>query len=363
MTRIRRIGRAISWAILGGLGLAGPVRAHGGGDLGPDDLWTAWHLSPDIVIPALLFAIVYSRGMIRRSGVASPVSRWRHVSFFAGALAVFLALQSPIDPFAERSFWIHQVQHLLLRMLGPMLLALSAPEGILVAGLPRSVRRMVLHPLAQSRTMRGLAVFLRNGWVVFVLFIASLYVWEVPAIHDLALVIPWLHYLMHVTMLMGGLLFFWRIFERSGPPKGLRHGIRVAMLMGSIGLSILLGSATTLKEHVLYRAYDIDGRLFTASPLNDEQGGGFIIWISGPMMALVAMLIVITAWNRHEVTRYDRRRAMPFSNSAALEFPETAEELWIKVERPNRHLSWALSAVPTAIFMLVMGLAVLAHAQ
>ena len=357
---MQRFWRGAVAATLVTFGAAMPALAHGGDALAAHDLWTAWRFSPEIVIATGLVLFVYLRGMVRRKAIRNPVPAWRHAAFLAGVALIFIALQSPIDPFAERAFWIHQIQHLLLRMAGPALLAISTPEGVLVAGLPRWARRSILRPLAQSRAMRGLSGFLGNALVVFVLFMASLIVWQVPSIHNAALLNPYLHYLMHVTMLLAGMLFFWRIFSRVGPPKGLRYGVRVLMLIGSSLLSIVLGSLTTLKEHVLYTAYDVHGRLFVESALSDEQSGGFIIWISGPMMALIPLLIIMFSWDRNETRRYQDRFARPMSNSQALEFPETAEELWIKVEKPNRDTRLGLFAIAFSMFVMVMGLAILA---
>jgi putative membrane protein len=350
-------GMAIFAWVLG----VGALWAHGTDDLSADDLWTAWRLSADIYLPAALVILVYIRGMIRRRNLRRPVSAWRHLAFFGGALLVFLALQSPIDTFAERAFWIHQVQHGLLRMAGPMLLALSRPEGLLVAGLPRIARSAILRPLAMSGTMRLLAAVLRNGWVVFGLFMGTLYFWQVPVFHDAALLNAPLHYFMHATLLLSGLIFFWRIFELRLPPHGLRYGVRLVMLIGAVLLNIAIGAATTLKQTVLYLAYDVQGRLLIENALSDEQTGGFVIWIPGSMMALVSILITVVGWNRYEVYRDQRRYSMRFSNSAALEFPETAEELWMKVRKPNRRVGLGLSAIPIAIFLFVLGSMFMGH--
>lgn len=336
---------------------AGGALAHDGAGLDEHDLWTAWRLTPDILIPAALVLAVYIRGMARRRSFRLRLPVWRHVAFFAGAALVLLALQSPIDPFAERAFWIHQIQHVLLRMLGPMLLALSGPEGTLIAGLPRWARRALLRPLAQSRTMHGLARFLRNAAVVFVIFVASLVIWQIPYLHNAALLSPALHYTMHVTMLLAGLIFFWRIFERAPPPRGLSYGLRIVLLIAQSGFAILLGSMTMLKETVLYWAYDVEGRLFVESAIADEEAGGFFIWVPAPMMGLVSIVILITAWNRHEVLRFERFLTGPRSNSAALEFPETAEELWMKVEKPNRSVALGVALLPLGTFLFLMFLA------
>ena len=42
------------------------------------------------------------------------------------------------------------------------------------------------------------------------------------------------------------------------------------------------------------------------------------------------------------------------SNAAALEFPETAEELRLKVAGPNRQMAGALALTSLSIFLVVM---------
>jgi putative membrane protein len=104
-----------------------PALAHGGEDITKRTAWSTWHLSPDIVILTVLVAAIYVAGIIRRRKSNATSPWWRQAMFGVGLASVFLALQSPIDPIAERLFFVHQIQHLLLRMLGPMLLALSWP--------------------------------------------------------------------------------------------------------------------------------------------------------------------------------------------------------------------------------------------
>ena len=111
----------------------------------------------------------------------------RHIAFATGLGAIFLSLQSPIDPMGERLFVAHQVQHLLLRMVSPMLMMLSRPAAIVTAGLPRALRTGILSPMASSgfvgRTYRNL----RRPWIATVLFVLSLYVWQVPSTHNAAI--------------------------------------------------------------------------------------------------------------------------------------------------------------------------------
>jgi putative membrane protein len=358
---------------------AGPALAHGGDDITDKTAWSTWLLTPDIFVPMALAAGIYVAGAIRRRKVAAPVSWARHTLFFAGLGAIFLALQSPIDPIAERLFLVHQVQHLLLRMLGPMLLALSWPAGLLTAGLPRGVRRRVLAPVVSSGAVRGLFGFMGQPFVATLIFIAALYVWEVPRYHDFALRNEPVHYLMHVTMLFAGLVFWWRIFDRRSPksifdmndaepwwrgfaqpsPHGIRYGVRLTILWMVTLSNILLGAYTAMKTAVLYPAYDDLGRLFGYGGLKDEEIGGFIIWMPSSMMCLIAMLIVIHWMGLHE-TRLDlRRRALAGSNLAAVLYPTTGAEL-IALARPkNRAMALGFSIFVVSVFITAIMMGVL----
>lgn len=280
--------------------------AHEGGELTDQTASTAWNLTPDIIIPTALVALIYVAGLIRRRAVAESRPVWRHLAFFGGLGAVFLSLQSPIDPIAERLFWMHQIQHLLIRMVGPMLIALSWPQGTLAAGLRILVGSNPLKPIVSNRIVGRVFRILAQPVVATILFIAALYAWEVPAYHNLAIVNEAVHYGMHITMLLAGLLFWWLVFDRRPSPQGLRYGTRLMMLWLSTLSNIVLGAYTVLKSTVLYGAYDIDGRLFGFSALADEQIGGFIIWIPSSMMCLIGVLIVIHMWGRQETAAVER---------------------------------------------------------
>jgi len=345
------LGAAIALSLLP----VSPLWAHGAEDLTAETALHAWVLKPDIVAATVIVLLIYLVGMIRRWRARNAPDWWRHLAFVAGVGLVFLALASPIDPIAERAFWVHQIQHLLLRMAGPMLLALAAPEGVLTAGLPRWARRGLLRPVASNGAMRGLGHFLGRPVVAFLIFVLSLYFWEVPALHNVALLNTAVHYLMHITMLIAGLVFFRVIFDRRLPPASVGYGARQVMLLGAIVTNILLGAITALKSVVWYGAYDIDGRLFSTSPISDEQLGGFVIWVPGAMMLIIAVILTIYGWNKSETARFAQREGWASSNMAAImDQPQTAEELWLKVEKPNRALALGLGTMTFSIFALLM---------
>ena len=289
---------------------ASPAFAHTEAALTEQTAWSAWELTPDVVILSALAVLFYGVGVARRRAFSEP-EIWRHLMYFGGVGAVFLSLASPIDPIAEHLFFVHQIQHLWLRMIGPMLIALSWPQAILAAGLRATFGRNLLKPIASHSTVGHVFHVLGDPVVATILFVAALYAWEVPAYHDFAQLNEPVHYLMHVTMLLAGLLFWWRVFDRRPAPQGLRYGVRLMMLWLATISNIVLGAYTVLKAPVLYHAYEVTGRLFGFAALADEQIGGIIIWIPGSMMCLVAVLIVIHSWGEHETTVAERNAALP----------------------------------------------------
>lgn len=323
--------------------------------------WTDWGFEPSIVILTLLACAIYGTGIMRRRATGDRLRLWRHAAFFAGVIAVFLSLESPIDAMADHLFWMHQIQHMLLRMIGPMLVALAAPQAMLIAGLPQGLRRGALAPFAGSGALQWIFRLLTDAAVVTLLFIAALYVWQYPPYHDAAILNDGIHYVMHVTMLAAGLLFWWRIFDMRPPPMGLGYGKRLMMLWVVTLSQIGLGTYITLKSELLYPAYDVIGRLFAINPLADETIGGFIIWVPSAMMCLLAAILVIHQWGVQETRADEKRLAWTASNSTALAYPTTGAELVAQARPKNRMLAVGVIAFAVSMFGLAIFIGVLAH--
>lgn len=321
------------------------------------DLFLDWEFEPDIVIGTLLACLVYAAGIKRgRDGLRRHTLR--HVSYFAGVASIFLALESPIDAFADHVFWVHQIQHILLRMIGPMLITLAAPQAVLIRGLPRALREGALAPVVSGGVARSVFGLLTTASAVTVLFIAALYIWQYPPIHDAAILSDGIHYTMHITMLAAGLLFFWRIFDPRPAPRGLAYGKRLMMLLMAILTQIGLGAYLTLKSDVLYPAYDIVGRLSAIKPLADEMIGGFIIWVPSSMMCLLAAIIVIHAWGKEETRAEERWTKAGLEISSR---PITGADLVARAQPKNRMLAVGVGGFVVLMFGMAIFLGVLDH--
>ncbi len=304
-------------------------------------------LSPISLIVIATLGWLYMRGLARPRPLRPQPAHWQGGLFFAGLLCLLLAFNGPLPPLGRLLFSIHQINHLLIRLLGPLLIVVAQPWGVWAAGLPRNLRR----PIAATARQPFVRV-LRSPWAATALLVAALYMWQIPALFGFAQRNPAIELGAHLGMAAAGLWFFTLLLDPRDPPEGMRRGARLLSGIIVIVSNILLGSLTTLKEIALYSATDKGAGL---TPLTDETVGGYTIWVPSSMIMIVAIVLVFNGWNRAEERRWNARHTlMRQSNSAALEFPETAEELRLTVTRPNRDLGRTLALAAFSMFAIVM---------
>lgn len=274
--------------------------SHGGAVVENAQPWANWPFAPELLIGVAIAAAFYIRGWMQRRDRSGAISAWRHAGFFAGLAALLIALQSPLDVLAEHSFTMHQFQHMFLRAIGPMLLMLAAPQVLLIAGMPDWLRARVLAPLLTSRVAGALFGFFAHPFVATFFLLAVPVFWHIPEYHNLSVMNVPVHYVMHITMLLSGMFFFWRVLDPRPAPQGVSYATRIVMSWAAIAGNIPLGAYITVKSVVLYPAYDVKGRLWDLGALADEQIGGMVIWSPGSMMFAVLILVVIRLWGKRE---------------------------------------------------------------
>jgi putative membrane protein len=301
--------------------------------------------------------LVYRHGTNRPRLFGEYVGAGRHV-LFALALLVWLAvLLATLIPAGQRLFLFQQVLHLLVRLVGPLLFVLARPWPVLRAALPKRLRRY-LRNLGHQPMVAAMAHVATRLPVAFVVLIGWFYLWQTPPMHNASLASPLLMGLAHLGMALSGVVFFAVVLDGRDISDAATHSLRLLALIGVILSNILLGSLITLKEVVLYTGYDLTGRLWGMEPLADETLGGYTIWVPSSMLIIIAILFAFHTWNAAEVRRWQNRHTWSGSNAAALEFPETAQELHLKVSAPNRQVGRTLALVALSIFLVVLATAI-----
>lgn len=146
----------------------------------------------------------------------------RHVSFWFGLTALYVALHTRLDYFFEHEFFMHRLQHLVLHHLGPFFIALSYPGAALRAGIPFTWRQRWLRPALNTAPARILFKVIFNPVVAVVLFVGLIYFWLLSPIHFKAMLDWRLYRVMNWSMVIDGLLFWWLVLDSRPAPRAAR---------------------------------------------------------------------------------------------------------------------------------------------
>lgn len=136
-----------------------------------------------------------------------------------------------------------------------------------------------------------------------VLFVGLIAFWLWPPVHFYAMLPARYYWLMNLSMLVDGLLFWW--FMLDPLPAGSHAttygiGLRTVVLWAVMVPQIAIGATIALADHDLYTAYGVCGRALPISSLTDQQLGGLFTWIPAAMMSVLGTLVLIRHGFRNE---------------------------------------------------------------
>jgi cytochrome c oxidase assembly factor CtaG len=175
-------------------------------------------------------------------------------------------------PLTHTLFAAHMAQHVLLLAVAPPLIVLSSSWTRVWQSLPRALT----HPLF--------------AWT---LFNATMIVWHVPALYDLALRNGSLHVLEHCLFFGTGLLFWGAAFDSARLASWWRIAyLTTGMLVGWL-IALVLAFATS----PLYSAYAaLPHRPWGLSELADQQIAAGVMWVPGSLAYTVAIIVFVYRW-------------------------------------------------------------------
>jgi putative membrane protein len=307
-----------------------------------------WPFDPVIIAAAALVCLIYAMGVARGATSTISLPRWRHAAFAAGIGTVLLALEAPLGALARQFFLARQIQDLLLGIVAPVLIVLAMPRAPLISGLSGEAPSNAPSYETDDAELRADSLWRNAGATA--LSIGVLYVWLYPPFQNAAVTSSLAEMALNVTTLGAAFLFWSVIFDFRSLPAGAGYGSRLMMLWITSLSHIAIGAYLTVKTEVLYSAFSTAGRLFDISALTDETVGGFIIWVPSALLCLAAIIMVIHLWGRHEDRIWAKYSGWSSSNSAALLFPTTGQQL-IALARPkNRTLAIVVATFVVAVF-------------
>jgi cytochrome c oxidase assembly factor CtaG len=258
-------------------------------------LFTAWDIPWGVTVALAMTAVLYVRGWARiRRTRPELFPVWRMVAFLGGALAIFVAVASPLDTFSESLLFMHMAQHFVLMSIAPPLMVLGAPVVPMLRGLPKPMIRRALRPLFAAGLLHRVGTFLTRPRVAWIAMNAAYLGWHIPKAYEFALASESWHNIEHASFLFTSLMFWWPVIA---PWPYRRHGSRWLLLpyllladLVNTGLSAFL----CFSGRLLYPSYGAIPRLFGLSALNDQIAAGAFMWVMGSTIFLIpAMLITM----------------------------------------------------------------------
>ncbi len=266
---------------------------------GLGDLSTRWVFDPFVVLAIAASAWLYVSGLrrLRTSGRPFP-RRWAACWLF-GLGAIALALVSPIDAYADASLWVHMVQHLLLTVVAPPLLALGAPVTLALRAASPDVRRRWLVPVLRSRPVAVLA----NPVVGWALFVGTPFAIHFSPLFDLALRNDAVHAAEHALWLGTALVYWWPIVGRDPMPHRMSYPARMLSMILTMPATSFVAVALYGASAPLYPTYAGLPEPWGSLALGSQRVAAVIMWVVGNLAMVLAMLICASAWRRDEERR------------------------------------------------------------
>jgi putative membrane protein len=259
-----------------------------------------WLSDPAVLAPLALLAGIYvwRFRQARREAGGRGAGALQAAAFAGAMVALLAALVSPIDGLGEDYlFSAHMVQHVLLGDVAPLLLLLALSRVIMRPATRRLVRvERALGPFASPIT--GI-----------VLWLGLMYFWHVPALYDAATEHAGVHLLEHLSFFAAGIALWWPLIQ----PVPMRRRLTGLQPLGYIGAAkaglAALGIYLAWSSAALYPYYEQTPRIWSLSPVEDQNVGGVIMMVEQSMtlvIVMVALFITMLARSEEEQRRRER---------------------------------------------------------
>jgi cytochrome c oxidase assembly factor CtaG len=250
-----------------------------------DMLTQLWNERSPAWLIILVATFIYTVAVLARD----KISKRRIAYFVLSAVALVLALASPLAALASRySFSAHMMQHLLLLLVVPLFAMLAWPS----ASMPTTAD--------VSRASERGAIPL--GWLAGV---GAMWFWHIPALCTAAMQHPAVFAIQSTSLVAAGAAFWWPIFRPRLQRRLPLHAAAVYLFSGCMGCSLLgiyitfspvsvcplyaAGGGSPELLHLIREQWGLTHRV-------DQQVGGLLMWVPACMVYLSAILAKFSSW-------------------------------------------------------------------
>jgi putative copper resistance protein D len=273
---------------------------------------TRWEFSPFavlILVAAVAAAVWYLRAQWSLSARGRHWSAKRTMAFLSGLVGIVIALQSPVASFTMEYFQAHVIQHLLLMIIAPPLLAMGAPMTLALQTSSRSGKIRLL-ALLNSRPFK----ILTHPLPVWFLYYFSMFAFFLTFAINYAMLHMWVMDLVNVGFLFASTLFWWPLVGLDPVPHWqMSHGLRMVSLLVGVPIEAFLALALLSDSHPVASMYT----------LSSTHAGAAILWVGAELFTFLALIPVFVQWVRSEerkTAREDARMDAELAASGATTF-------------------------------------------
>jgi putative membrane protein len=289
-----------------------------------------WSANAAALAGCLVIAAVHLAGLrglrvdARRGAAALPPGLAREaIAFYAGLLAVLLALVSPVGYWAGTFIWVRALQDILLGVVAPSLIVLGAPWLALWRGLGRVTEQPAAVVAEAERATQAAAPprpRLRS-WPVAATVLFSLVWcgWYVPALFDAGLRHPVVLAAQVVSYLVVGVLFWLQLIGSRPLRPQFAPLYRVMLIAATVVTSTVLGMVLGFGSNVVYPAYRGVGSHHLLTVTADQQLAGAELWVLVLLPYVIAGVALLVRWLNDEESR-----ALAFGPGRMLRPPRSA---------------------------------------
>ncbi len=254
--------------------------------------WISW-LNPWEFSPTFLVCFVLAGWLFVRGQRVRQVSVARKALFWSGMVLLYLSMHTLLDYYAERMFFMHRIQHLVLHHMGPLVLMAAYPGSVMRAGMPLAWR-VRLRRFNQTLTGRAILAVLTNPIFVPALFVFLVLIWLIPSVQFYSMLDWRLYRIMNWSVVISGFMYWNLILDRRPcPPAAMSPGGRVISPIVTMAPQMLAGAIIAFTERDLYPLFDLCGRAIPMSAQTDQSIGGITMWVPAAMTEVVGLLIAL----------------------------------------------------------------------
>ena len=282
-----------------------------------------------LMLGILVFATaLYIKGVVilSRRKIKWPVGRT--ISFAFGISLLDYSTSGGLGLYGIFSFQYHMIAHMILSMIAPIFIVLSAPITLALRTLPQGRN-------SEERGIRGWFISILHSkvsmiWthpiVVLAIFDGSLFALYFTSLFGDLMSSHFGHLLMYLHFIGAGLLFFFVIVGVDPNPRRTHHLVRMVILLAAMSIhaffSVALMSSRTLIDGGYY---ELLARPWATDLLADQRAGASFGWAMGEIPILIAFIATFIQWIRSDAR--EAKRADKNSEKNLAEYNEYLRKL------------------------------------